>query len=105
MPQQCDDKKVQHIVVPVELPSLDIIHTVRLRILEKSPEGGKPFIAAIGKAVKAELSVRHSRSWKADGLSPPIADERLDFFYEVQASSDTWLIGGRRTAHFSVKVR
>ena len=103
--QSSANRKIQHIVVPVELPWLDVVHTARLRILGKIPEGSKPCVAAVGRPIKAELSICHSRSWRAGGLSPSGGSERLDFCYELQASPDAWLVGGRRTAHFSAKVR
>ncbi len=90
-------KPPHQIVIPVELPQVQVVHTVDLHLI--SPPSGS--LAAVGQILAAELRIRHTRSW---GTSRNTLESSLEFSYEIHANPETWLIGGRRRAHFSAKV-
>jgi len=81
------------------------MHTVELNLLcdNSSQQLSSPYappMVAVGVPLQAELIIRHSRHWDttadADTLAKP-----MEFFYEIQNNPDTWLISGRKRAHFS----
>ena len=78
------------LTIPVEIPTLSVLHTASLDIRCTEP-------TAVNTALPAEVRIRHSRIWgpHADRCDP------LDFIYEVSAPPDIWLIGGQRRAQFS----
>ena len=84
---------------------MGIIHTACLNLhyphLDSSPELD---CAAVGQPIPAELVIKHTRRWLTQAEQSS-KTQALGFCYEVQANSDTWLIGGRRKAHFSAKVK
>lgn len=90
--------------MPVDIPQMGIIHTACLNLhyhhLENSPELE---CAAVGQPINAELVINHTRRWLTQAEQSS-KSQALEFCYEMQANSDTWLIGGRRKAHFSAKV-
>lgn len=49
--------------------------------------------------ISATLRITHTRAW-AETRSDS-SREALSFYYEVEASPDTWLIAGQRRAYFS----
>lgn len=59
---------------------------------------------AVAQPVSAELIIKHTRQWLTQA-EPQRKNQVLEFYYEVQANPDTWLIGGHRKAHFSAEVR
>lgn len=101
------------IVIPVDVPQLQVIHTVEINILSDTNSKSlstpyAPQMVAVGQAIPAELVIYHSRAWnsiEAKDEDVEVGDEELDFFYEVQNHLDVWLISGRKRAHFTAKVR
>lgn len=83
---------------------MGIIHTACLNLhyphLKSSPELE---CIALGQPIPAELVIKHTRRWLTQA-EPSSKSQALEFCYEMQANPDTWLIGGRRKAHFSAKV-
>lgn len=55
--------------------------------------------AAVGEAINAELVLRHTRQWCPEDKREP--SSALEFMYEVVASPDIWLVGGRRRGNFT----
>ena len=93
-----------YLTVPVEVPQMLVVHTVRLRLVGARTENqAESSPVAVSHVVPAELTVKHTRRWGtlADGED---ANRPLDFCYELQASPDSWLIGGQKKAHFSARV-
>lgn len=98
------------ITIPVDVPVLQVMHTVELNLLsppcpsDSSPLASTnalsapyvPQMVTVGVALPAELVIRHSRNWDTSH-----AQGALEFYYEVQNSPDTWLVGGRKRAHFT----
>lgn len=94
---------MQHLFVPVDIPYMEVIHTVSLHLHRDTMEALAVIQpVAVGQAIPAELKIQHTREWADPGSS---IDDVLEFCLEVHASPDTWLIGGQRKAHFSAKVR
>ncbi|KAA8911750.1 trafficking protein particle complex subunit 10 [Sphaerosporella brunnea] len=95
------------IFIPVEVPALQVMHTVSLDLAcdTDSRSLSSPYappMVTVGVALPATLSIRHSRGW--DTLASPEALEKpMQFFYEVQHNPDTWLVSGRKRAHFTAK--
>lgn len=99
----------RQIVIPVEVPSVSFLHTVRLRIDFTNCESQVPdALAAVGQVIPATLMIKHTRGWdtsNAAGNAPHGEEKPVEFSYEVQANPDSWLIAGRRRGHFHAKVR
>ncbi|KAI9819800.1 MAG: hypothetical protein M1832_003875 [Thelocarpon impressellum] len=94
------------IIIPVELPHVQVVHTADLRLADLG--GGRDeghVMASVGQMLVAELQIRHTRTWDSEEASAardsPPADARFDFVYEIQANADHWLVGGQRRVHFS----
>ncbi|KAI9785522.1 MAG: hypothetical protein M1839_009263 [Geoglossum umbratile] len=104
----------REIVIPVEVPQVQIVHTADLRMLSSDgstlPEIG---MATAGQLVVAELHIKHTRVWdtgKVNATLQPLAepqisgaDAPLEFVYEIHGNPDQWLIGGRRRVRFMAK--
>ena len=52
-------------------------------------------MVTVGQTMSAELVIRHTRTWDPSPIS-----EDMEFYYEIQNQTDTWLVSGRRRAHF-----
>ncbi|KAG8411237.1 hypothetical protein J3459_016451 [Metarhizium acridum] len=99
----CTPDEPWSIVIPVEVPSLSVVHTADIRIEQslldhfEGPSAGAP-AASVNQVLPATLHLKWTRIWDTDAL----AREDEEFSYEVTAPSDTWLIGGRRRGHFVI---
>ena len=93
---------MRSIVIPVEVPALQVVHTIELNLLCDSDSRSleapyAPPMVTVGEGLPAELVIRHSREWDtADSAS----SEPMEFSYEVQNDPETWLVSGRKKAHF-----
>ncbi|OJJ49867.1 hypothetical protein ASPZODRAFT_128418 [Penicilliopsis zonata CBS 506.65] len=89
----------RRIVIPVDIPDVQVVHTAELRLLNLSDE---PAHAAVGQMVAAELRLRHTRRWcYADNLEA--AGAALEFSFEMHANPEVWLVGGRRRGNFTAQ--
>ncbi|KAL9099184.1 MAG: hypothetical protein Q9163_005282 [Psora crenata] len=89
---------VLHLTVPVDLPELHVLHTASLRPRKSSISTpfDSPYVT-MGQALPMELVLEHTRQW-----GPEAGDGKiLDFCYDIQASPETWLVGGQRRARFT----
>ncbi|KAI1652435.1 trafficking protein particle complex subunit 10 [Daldinia decipiens] len=94
------------ILIPVDIPSLTIVHTTDIR-LQESPQPSpalpsnpsSPTISA-NQLLPAALHLKWTRVWDTD--TPPAEQTDLEFSYEITAPQDTWLLGGRRKGHFVI---
>lgn len=97
-----DGVRPRKIVIPVDIPDVPVVHTAHLTV--HFPDPARPH-AIIGRPLPATLTLKHTRRWtrnrhpdnrkEAGEKSPP-----LESAYEVLASPDSWLVGGRRRGHF-----
>ena len=101
-----DEEQARRIIIPVDVPHKQIVHIAHIRFLDPLLDArGHPAAIAVGHSVPAELILRYSRGWNTHGEGPSRDSEKLEFFYELDANPDTWLIGGWRRAQFVAKVR
>ncbi|KAI9158065.1 Trafficking protein particle complex subunit 10 [Paramyrothecium foliicola] len=91
------------LLIPVEIPSLPILHTADLRLdvtasdLIDDKKTVTPTVC-INQMIPATLHLKWTRVWDTDTTSK--VDQ--EFSYEVNAPADTWLLGGRRKGHFII---
>lgn len=96
-------EKSRSITVSVDIPSPTVVYTADLKLLEPSVPASS-IVAASNQPLPAMLCIKYSRIWDTAPTSNSAAakDEDLEFFYEVSAAADTWLIGGKRKGHFKI---
>ncbi|KAI2619486.1 trafficking protein particle complex subunit 10 [Hypomontagnella submonticulosa] len=92
------------ILIPVDIPSLTIVHTADIRLLPQQsptflPSDSSPTVS-VNQLLPAALHLKWTRVW--DTTTPPPQQTDLEFSYEVAAPQDTWLLGGRRRGHFVI---
>lgn len=91
------------ILIPVEIPSLTILHTADLQLqkplhsLVNEKPSATPTIC-INQLIPAILNLKWTQIWDTDTYKK----RDPEFSYEVSAPSDTWLVGGRRKGHFII---
>ncbi|KAE8452162.1 hypothetical protein EG329_001629 [Mollisiaceae sp. DMI_Dod_QoI] len=108
-PFSTDDESVRNsrsIVIPVDVPSVTLVHTADLKLLDPSPSN--MIVAASNQPISASLNIKWTRIWdneigSENGIGPQ--SDYMEFFYEISGASDAWLIGGRRKGHFRVPRR
>jgi hypothetical protein len=99
------------IIIPVDVPSVTVVHTADIKLPYKGPTSGE-VVAMTHEPIPATLQIKWTRMWDTNPLpdqrssKPGVLEsestEDLDFVYEVSATTDTWLIGGKRKGHFKV---
>lgn len=116
----------QSIVIPVDIPSIPVVHTADIRLQRPIPSLVGPAdddyeapVVCINQILPATLHLKWTRVWDtgrldttagggdgsgggggtADGHETAGGDE---FTYDVSAPSDTWLVGGRKKGHFVI---
>ena len=102
LPNQSNDRATRHIIIPVDVPQMHVVHTARLHLFRDSLDN--PCAVAVGQGIPAELKLKHSRRWDTRGEVERNDGEALAFHYILDASPDTWLIGGQRRAQFTAMV-
>ncbi|PQE10126.1 TMEM1 family protein [Rutstroemia sp. NJR-2017a BVV2] len=90
------------IVIPVDVPSVNVVHTADLRLLQRASVSTNSAVAAANEPIPVSLHLKSTRAWDTETSLPDNQAEDLEFMYEVSGHSDTWLIGGRRKGHFKV---
>jgi hypothetical protein len=90
----------RQIVIPVDVPDVQIVHTAELRLTDLRGHPNRDQVhAAVGHMIPAELRLRHTRRWSpASAENPP-----LEFAYEIHANPEFWLVGGRRRGNFTAE--
>lgn len=103
LPMNGSTAQMRMITIPVDIPPMQVVHTARLHMFDQPlGRGGETKPVAIGQAIAVELVLKQSRTWDVGRTIE--GQEPLDFTYELDANPDTWLIGGRRRAHFRARV-
>ncbi|KAH8698383.1 putative TMEM1 family protein [Talaromyces proteolyticus] len=97
----------RHIVIPVDVPEVQVVHTAELRLYTENLAGQPPLqqqqqhpYAAVGHMIAAELVLRHTRRWCFQRTESQDSSQ-LEFGYEMHVNPEQWLIGGRRRGHFT----
>ncbi|KAH0538372.1 hypothetical protein FGG08_005021 [Glutinoglossum americanum] len=104
----------REIVIPVEVPQVQVVHTAELRMLNLDSSNSSAIgTATIGQLLVAELHIKHTRVWDTGKVNALLqnsaeprqsgADAPLEFIYEIHANPDQWLIGGRRRVQFAAR--
>jgi trafficking protein particle complex subunit 10 len=89
----------RQINIPVEIPAPRILVTINLALTNVDQ---RHLPIAIGQPLAAMLKVRHTGGWEEG--STDAQSNATEFSYEVIASPDTWLVGGRRRGNFTVDL-
>lgn len=104
LPVSMDDAAIagsRSIIIPVEVPSVTVVHTADLKLGERSSIPASTTAVASHHPIAASLRIKWTRMWDMEEESESKPDN-LEFVYEVSAPSETWLIGGKRKGHFKV---
>jgi hypothetical protein len=108
LPLSTDDDTIsmsRSIIIPVDVPSVPVVHTADLVLSDTSSVPSSMAVAASNEPIPASLNIKWTRIWDTE---PPLTASDtaqahdLGFIYEVSGSADTWLIGGKRKGHFKV---
>ena len=61
----------------------------------------------VNKPIAAELSIKHTRRWDPQFTNQQDHEEKLQFWYEVDAggNGEDWIVGGQRRWCFAARVR
>jgi hypothetical protein len=91
------------IIIPVDVPSVAVVHTADLKLLEKSAGLGNNVVVAANQPITRSLCIKWTRMWDTEQLDQSETEnDFLEFFYELSGAPDTWLIGGKRKGHFRI---
>jgi trafficking protein particle complex subunit 10 len=106
IPDVASTQERRCITIPVEVPSLSVIHTVDIQLQTPLPspspiKSTSTPIVSTNQLLPAILRLQWSRVWSTAENEPT---EPLEFTYEVTAPPDTWLLGGRRRGRFVVST-
>lgn len=99
----------QTILIPVDVPSISVVHTADIRLHRPIPSlvEEESAVASVNQLLPATLHLKWTRMWNTE-VAPPATGEQEEtgggdeFSYEVNAPSDTWLVGGRKKGHFVI---
>lgn len=108
-----DPTQQQSMLIPVDIPSMSVVHTADIRLQRPIPSLVEPLdssetpVACVNQLLPATLHLKWTRVWDTDGSAAAAAtagDEAAgdEFSYEVHAPGDTWLVGGRKKGHFVI---
>lgn len=114
--REVEPSQQQSIIIPVDIPSIPVVHTADIRLQRPIPSLVQPTddyeapVVCVNQLLSATLHLKWTRVWdtgKLDtggGGGSGAADEAAgdEFTYEVSAPGDTWLVGGRKKGHFVI---
>ena len=89
----------RQINIPVEIPTPRILVTINLALTNVDQ---RQLPITIGQPLAAMLKIRHTGGWEEESMD--VQSNAIEFSYEVIASPDTWLVGGRRRGNFTVDL-
>lgn len=119
----------QSILIPVDIPSIAVVHTADIRLQKPVPSLVEPLddsetpVACVNQLLPATLHLKWTRVWDTERWQRPAQDGTAtapaggenddddddaaaaagdEFSYEVSAPGDTWLVGGRKKGHFVI---
>lgn len=107
-----DPTQQQSILIPVDIPSMAVVHTADIQLQRPVPslvqpaDIGESPVACVNQLLPATLHLKWTRVWDTDRIdsASPEDDEAAgdEFSYEVTAPGDSWLVGGRKKGHFVI---
>ncbi|KAL8949696.1 MAG: hypothetical protein Q9222_004217 [Ikaeria aurantiellina] len=104
LPQQINDQDLQELIVPVDIPQMPTVVTAWLDLSACQMDGDGAYFTAIDRPLLAEVAFQYSPYWTSEAGNTSITDDQLRITYDVQGSSDTWLVGGQRKGQFGAKA-
>ncbi|KAK7733663.1 hypothetical protein SLS53_008129 [Cytospora paraplurivora] len=114
--REVEPSQQQSIVIPVDIPSIPVVHTADIRLQRPIPSLVEPAdeyeapVVCINQLLPATLHLKWTRVWDTISADPAAGGTTTDetageeFSYEVTAPSDTWLVGGRKKGHFVIPI-
>lgn len=90
------------IVIPVDVPSVDVVFTADLKLDPASSSTYDTNALILNKAIPATLHLKYTRVWATNASRPDKTSQDLEFVADISAPTDVWLVGGRRKAHFKI---
>jgi hypothetical protein len=93
------------IIILVDVPSVMVVHTADLVLFDMSSIQSHSTVAALDQPISACVRIKWTRLWDTDFQlikNDSALAQDLEFVYEVSATPDTWLIGGKRKGHFKI---
>ena len=99
---------VHSIVIPVDIPPITIVHTADIQFQKPmdsiSGVSDGDHTVCINQLLPATLHLKWTRIWDTTVTTTPNSamSQDLEFTYEVTATPDMWLLGGRRKGHFVI---
>lgn len=118
--RQVDPSQQQCILIPVDVPSIPVVHTADIRLQRPVPSLVEPAdefeapVVCVNQLLPATLHLKWTRVWDTSRLdtggsnAAATAEDEAggdEFSYDVTAPSDTWLVGGRKKGHFVIPGR
>lgn len=114
--REVEPAQQQSIIIPVDIPSIPVVHTADIRLQRPIPSLVQPAddyeapVVCINQILPATLHLKWTRVWDTGKLDTAPAgaggapDEAGgdEFTYEVTAPGDSWLVGGRKKGHFVI---
>ncbi|ROV88055.1 hypothetical protein VMCG_10414 [Cytospora schulzeri] len=113
--REVEPSQQQSIVIPVDIPSIPVVHTADIRLQRPIPSLVQPAdnyeapVVCINQLLPATLHLKWTRVWDTSKLDTAAASGATpeeaagdEFTYEVTAPGDTWLVGGRKKGHFVI---
>ncbi|KAK5172845.1 uncharacterized protein LTR77_002965 [Saxophila tyrrhenica] len=89
------------IKIPVEVPSVDFVHSASLDLQQEASRFSKGArILKQGEPVKAQLQVETTTSWRRKSTASG-EDAEGNFVYDIHTDPECWLIGGLKRSHFT----
>lgn len=109
MRPMAEHAKQQFILIPVDIPSISVVHTADIRLykpvptlLQISDDDTEEPVACVNQLLPATLHLKWTRMWDTSRLDTIDVEAGDEFSYEVIAPGDTWLVGGRKKGHFVI---
>ena len=97
--------RTKHLTVPFDIPSTDALFTAELRpTTDRKVTTADEAFVAVDQPLPMHLTITRSCQWD---VVPGSSDTRVqfpEFYYELLANPDVWLVAGRRRASFSLQV-
>lgn len=115
--RQVDPTQQQSILIPVDVPSIPVVHTADIRLQRPIPSLVEPAdeyeapVVCVNQLLPATLHLKWTRVWDTSRLDTATAGASAEeaagdeFSYDVTAPGDTWLVGGRKKGHFVIPGR
>lgn len=95
-----DELDEKSITLAVDVPKLDVVFSANMVLKEPglTSHDDAEHVVKIGQPVNLGLQLRYTRAWSDKNKDKPATE----FVFDIQADSDTWMLGGPKRKQFSV---